>query len=137
MADGGQRPAGLVATVREMVAQALALAATRGQLAALELEDARARALRWAGYGVAAAVLLLAALLTLSLWVAAVFWDGPRGIALGLLVLVYGAGGAILLYRVHGEIAAAPPLLSLTRAELEKDRAALRARSSEADDGSD
>jgi uncharacterized membrane protein YqjE len=128
MADDAERPAGLIATLRDLVAQALTLAATRGQLAALELDEARSRALRWAAYGLAAAVLLLAALLTLSLWVAAVFWDGPRGLALGVLVLVYAAGGAMLLYRVRGEVAAAPPLLSLTRAELEKDRAALRAR---------
>jgi len=126
MADDAPRAPGLVATVRALVAQALALAVTRGQLAALELEEARALALRWAALGLVAAVLLLAALIAFTLWVAAVFWDGPRGLALGLLTLAYAAGGVVALLVVKGQIASAPPLLALTRAELAKDRAALR-----------
>lgn len=129
MADAA--PPGLIASVRALAADALALAVTRGQLAALELDEARARLLRWAALGLLAGVLLLAALTALTVWVAALTWDGPRGLALGLLTLVYAAGAAIAIVLVRGEVAGSPPLLELTRAELAKDRAALRPTSAE------
>lgn len=122
------RPVGLVGSVRAMVTHGVTLFATRGELAALELADARDRAMRWLGLGMVAAVLLLAALMTLSLWVAAIFWDGPRGWALGLLALAYAIAGFVAVSIVRREVAAAPPLLAQTRAELEKDRDALRGR---------
>jgi uncharacterized membrane protein YqjE len=122
--------------LRALLAQGLTLFATRGELAALELADARDRALRWLALALAAAVLLLAALMTLSLWIAALFWDGPRALALGLLVLGYVIAGAVVVSVVRREVAAAPVLLALTRAELEKDRDALRGRLHGTDDGS-
>jgi uncharacterized membrane protein YqjE len=86
--------------------------------------------------GLIAAVLLLAGLMTLSLWVAALFWDGPRALALGLLALVYAIAGVVAVGVVRREVTAAPALLAQTRAELEKDRDALRGRLHRADDGS-
>lgn len=129
------RPVGLIGSVRAMIAHGVTLFATRGELAALELADARDRAMRWLGLGMVAAVLLLAALMTLSLWVAAIFWDGPRGWALGLLALAYVIAGFVAVSVVRREVAAAPPLLAQTRAELEKDRDALRGRWHGHDDG--
>ncbi|MCU0768735.1 MAG: phage holin family protein [Burkholderiaceae bacterium] len=110
--------------------------ATRGELAALELQDARDRVIRWALLALVAAALLLAALLTFSLWVAAMFWDGPRGIALAVVVVVYGVAAFALMRTIRREAAVAPPLLAQTRAELAKDRAALRARPQPPADGS-
>ncbi len=128
MTAEADRPRGLVDSVRALLAHALALFLTRGELAALELAEARDRAVRWLVLGLVAAVLLLAALMTVSLWVAALFWDGPRVLALGLLALVYAAAGAVAVSVLRREVAAAPPILSGTRAELEKDRDALRGR---------
>ncbi len=121
-------------SLRIALAQGVAFLATRGELALLELADARQRVLRGLVLALVAAVLLLAALLTLSLWVAALFWDGPRELALGLLALGYLLGAVLLVVKVRRQMAAAPPLLSLTRAELEKDRQALRAHLGGADD---
>jgi uncharacterized membrane protein YqjE len=135
MSDG-EKSQGLISSVRALIAQTLALLLTRGELAALELQETRDRCVRWAALGLIAAVLLLAALVTLSLWVAAVFWDGPRGVALGLLAVSYGAVGVALGYLVRREVASSPPLLAQTRVELEKDREALRNRSREAGDDS-
>jgi uncharacterized membrane protein YqjE len=70
-------------------------------------------------------VLLLAALLTISLLVAAVFWDSYRWQAIAVLALFYGVAGTWLIARVRREVNAAPPLLSATLAELARDRAAL------------
>jgi uncharacterized membrane protein YqjE len=131
-----ERPSGLVGSLRALLAQGLTLFATRGELAVLELADARDRALRWLALMLAAAVLLLAALMTLSLWIAALFWDGPRALALGLLALGYVIAGVVAINVVRREVAAAPGLLAQTRAELEKDRAALRGRLHGTDDGS-
>ncbi|HQR55373.1 MAG TPA: phage holin family protein [Burkholderiaceae bacterium] len=128
MAAESDRPAGLVASLRSLLAHALSLLLTRGELAALELATARDRAVRWLVLGLISAVLLLAALLTASLWVAAIFWDGPRALALGLLAAAYAVAGVIAIIVIRSEIAAAPPILSETRAELEKDRDALRGR---------
>jgi uncharacterized membrane protein YqjE len=122
------RPRGLVGSVRALLAHALALLLTRSELAALELADARDRAVRWLALALVAAVLLLAALVTVSVWVAAIFWDGPRVLAVGLLAVGYAVAGAVAFSILRREVAAAPPILSETRAELEKDRDALRGR---------
>ena len=68
MTAEAERPGGLVRSLRVLLAHAMTVFATRGKLAALELADARDRALRWLVFALVAAVLLLAALMTLSLW---------------------------------------------------------------------
>jgi len=128
------RPAGFLGSLRVLFAQGFALLMTRGELAALELEDARHRAVRWFILGLIGAALLLAALVTVSLWIAALFWDGPRALALGLLALTYLAGGLVALAVVRREAARAPTLFEQTRAELLKDRAALAGWQRRSDD---
>jgi uncharacterized membrane protein YqjE len=128
MTAEANRPRGLVGSLRTLLANALTLFLTRGELAALELAEARDRAVRWLVLGLIAAVLLLAALMTVSLWVAALFWEGPRALALGLLAAAYAIAGFFAISVVRREIEAAPPILSETRAELEKDRDTLRGR---------
>jgi uncharacterized membrane protein YqjE len=134
MSDHTESPPGLIASMRAMFASAISLLATRGELAALELGETRDRALRWAALGVVAAVLLLAALMTLSFWVAAIFWDGPRALALGVLTVAYALAAFVTARVVRREIAAAPPLLAQTLAELQKDREVLRDRPESAND---
>jgi uncharacterized membrane protein YqjE len=128
MTAEANQPSGLVGSVRTLLAHALALLLTRGELAALELADARDRAVRWLVLALIAAVLLLAALMTVSVWVAAIFWDGPRVLAVGLLAVAYAVAGTVAVSILRREVAAAPPILSDTRAELEKDRDTLRGR---------
>lgn len=134
MSDETESPPGLIASIRAMISNAVSLLATRGELAALELGETRDRALRWAALGVVAAVLLLAALMTLSFWVAAIFWDGPRALALGVLTVAYALAAFVTARVVRREIAAAPPLLAQTLAELQKDREVLRDRPESAND---
>jgi uncharacterized membrane protein YqjE len=126
MDDGGPPP-GIVQSLRRLASTALALVVTRGELAAVELAEARERIAGWALAAVIGGVLLLAALLTVSLLVAAIFWDSYRWQAIGLLALAYGIAGTLLILRVKREVNAAPPLLSTTLAELARDRAALSA----------
>ena len=130
------RPEAWTASLRKIASLAASLIITRGELAALELADARDRYLRWFAIAIIAAVLLLAALLAFALWIAALFWDGPRGLALGLLTLLYAAIGVGAFVLIQREMAAAPPLFAQTFAELQKDRAALNARAAESNDES-
>lgn len=125
MTFDGERPASLLGSVRALLAHALTLLLTRGELAALELGEARERIVRWLVLSLVGAVLLLAALVTLSLWVAALVWDGPRVLALGLLACAYVIAGLIVVGMVRREAANAPTLFAQTRAELLKDRDAL------------
>lgn len=135
MTAESQSRAGTGASLRALLVQGVALLATRGELASIELADARDRALRWLVLGVAAAVLLLAALTSLSLWVAILFWEGPRVWAVGALALAYLIGGAALLAMIRRQMAAAPALLAQTRDELRKDRETLGASLSGGTDG--
>jgi uncharacterized membrane protein YqjE len=136
MSDSGESSPGLLGSLRAFFAHVIELLATRGQLAAIELEETRDRALRWAVLGVVSAVLILAALMTLSLWVAALFWDGPRALALGVLTAGYAVAGFMTVRVIRREIATAPPLLAQTRAELKKDRETLRGRQEDSGNGS-
>lgn len=122
---GGASPAGLV---REAVALGAAALVTRGELAALELTEARERAGRWLALALVAAVLLLAALVVGALFVVSVFWDTHRSAAVATVAVVYAAAGAALGAWLLARLRSAPPLLQATLAELKQDCAALRAR---------
>jgi uncharacterized membrane protein YqjE len=117
------RPAG---AVREAVALAIAAVVTRGELASLELAEARERAGRWLVIALVAAMLLLAALLVGSLWVVSLFWDTHRSAAAAVVALVYALAGGGLVAWLLGQLRAAPPVLQATLAELRQDCDALR-----------
>jgi uncharacterized membrane protein YqjE len=125
--DGGGEPRGILQSLRRLASTALALVITRGELAAVELAEARERIARWAVAALLGAVLMLAALVSVSLLVAAVFWESYRWQAIGALALAYAVAGTWLLLKVMREVRAAPPLLSATLAELARDREALAA----------
>jgi uncharacterized membrane protein YqjE len=114
--------------VREALALVAAALVTRGELAALELTEAREHAGRWLALALAAAMLLLAALLVGALFVVSVFWDTYRSEAIAAIALAYGAAGAALAAWLLARLRAAPPLLQGTLAELKQDCEALRGR---------
>lgn len=119
----GSRPAG---PVREAVALAAAALVTRGELASLELAEARERAGRWLVIALLAAMFLLAALLVGSLWVVSLFWDTHRSAAAAVVALAYALAGGGLFVWLAARLRAAPPLLQATLAELKQDCDALR-----------
>jgi uncharacterized membrane protein YqjE len=112
--------------IRETVALLGAMLLTRGELAALELDDARRRAFRCGALALGAAILALGALVTVSLLTAALFWDTYRWQALLVLLAVYAGAAIALVARLRTEWHAAPPLLETTLAELKRDGDALR-----------
>lgn len=129
MSTLSQEPGGApsaVGLVREVVALGAAALATRGELAALELTEARERAARWLVVALVAAVLLLAALVVGSLWIVSVFWDTYRSEAIVAIALVYAVTGGGLMAWLVARVRSTPPLLQATLAELKQDCDALR-----------
>lgn len=123
---GAPSPVGLV---REVVALGVAALATRGELAALELTEARERAARWVVVALVAAVLLLAALVVGSLWIVSIFWDTYRSEAIAATALVYAVAGGSLMAWLLARVRSTPPLLQATIMELKQDCDALRGES--------
>lgn len=120
---GGTSPVGWV---REAVALGAAAFVTRGELAALELTEARERAARWLMLALLAAMLVLAALLVGSLLVVSLYWDTHRSTALAVVTLVYALAGGGLFAWLVARLRSAPPFLQATLDELKRDCDALR-----------
>jgi uncharacterized membrane protein YqjE len=112
--------------VREAVALGAAALVTRGELAAVELAEARERAGHWLLLAIVGGVLLLAALLVAALWPVALFWESHRSAAIVGVAVVYALAGGGLLWWLAGRLRAAPPLLQATLSELKQDCEALR-----------
>ena len=126
--ESGSRPQP-AGRLRESAALAAAALVTRGELAALELAEARERAGRWLLTALVAASLVLAALLVGSLWIVSLFWDTHRSAAAGVVALAYALGGGGLVLWLRARLYAAPPFLQATFAELKQDCDALRGTS--------
>jgi len=117
---------GFFAPLRALAGAALALGATRLELALTEIEEQRlhlATALLWATLSL---FLLGVGTVFAGLLVVLLLWNGPRELALGLLALgfVCAGGLAALVWRHHRR--ARSPLLGATRDELRQDVAALQ-----------
>lgn len=115
-----------ISFARDLAALAAATLTTRGELAALELTDARRHLRRWLAFIVIAAMLGLAALLTGAVLVAIVYWDTYRWQAILVLMALYALGGAVFAAAAAAESRAAPPLFEQTLRELKRDCDALR-----------
>ena len=130
MADGtppGPRR-GLRAAAAQLAAALLGFGRTRLELAAVEVEDARARAVDSLILTLIAVICFAFAVLAASMLVVVVFWDTHRIAALCGMTIVYGLLGLVALWRhaVHRKDSAPP--FAATLAELERDRAWLATR---------
>ena len=101
---------------------------TRIELAAVEFEEARARATDNLVLMLVAAAAFGFALLAASMLVVVLFWDSHRVAALIVMTLVYLVIGVFALWRVSEHKKSDPPAFAATLAELERDRAYLASR---------
>jgi uncharacterized membrane protein YqjE len=111
---------------RRVLATLLDVVRSRCELAAIDLEEER---LRLADLWLAAACTLFAAFVTvvlLAAWIVLMCPPADRPLALGLLVLAFGAAGAAFARRWHKLGSAKPLLLAATVDELRKDADQLR-----------
>jgi uncharacterized membrane protein YqjE len=116
----------ITAAVRRIGADLLDLARTRLELAGIELQENGRVLLGYLAWGVAAAVLALFALWLVVVFVLVLFWDTHRLAAVGAMALLFILGTVVAAMKLHAGLAARPPLLPATLAELRKDAAALK-----------
>jgi len=116
----------IAAAVRRIGADVLDLARTRLELAAIELQEGAHRLLGYLAWAVAAAVLGLFALGLVVLFVLVLFWDTHRLAAVGGMAVLFILGTLFAVGKLRAGLAARPPMLPATLAELRKDAAALK-----------
>ncbi|MGI4846281.1 MAG: phage holin family protein [Janthinobacterium lividum] len=116
----------ITAAVRRIGANVLDLARTRLELAAIELQEGAQRLFGYLAWAVAAAVLGLFALGLVILFVLVLFWDTHRLAAVGGMAVLFIVGTLFAAMKLRAGLAARPPMLPATLAELRKDAAALR-----------
>ncbi|WP_027866978.1 phage holin family protein [Massilia alkalitolerans] len=116
----------ITAAVRRIGADVLDLARTRLELAAIELQEGAQRLFGYLAWAVAAAVLGLFALGLVILFVLVLFWDTHRLAAVGGMAVLFILGTLFAVMRLRAGLAARPPMLPATLAELRKDAAALK-----------
>ena len=107
---------------------------TRLELAAVEFDEARARATDNLVLVLVAAAAFGFALLAASMLVVVLFWDSNRIAALVAMTFVYLLIGLFALWRVSEHKKADRPAFAATLAELERDRAFVASRFGDAGD---
>jgi uncharacterized membrane protein YqjE len=109
------------AAVGRIGATVLAMARTRLELATVELQEETQRLFGYLALGLTAAFLAAGALVLTVLFVLVVFWDTHRLLAVGGMAILFALGSAIVAMKLRSSLAARPPLLGATLAELRKD----------------
>jgi uncharacterized membrane protein YqjE len=120
--------AGLFESLRQLLNTALELAQVRLELLVADLQLEKMRLVEVALRALLGLLLLGLGLLLLIGFLLMLLWDGYRLPALGALTLLCLGGGALLLQAAKRRLREGDELLAATRAEFERDRAALRPR---------
>jgi uncharacterized membrane protein YqjE len=116
---------GLFDSLRRLLHTALALAQVRLELLATDLEVEKLRLLEVALRALLGLMLLGLGLVLLMAFLLMLLWDGYRLPALGVLTLLCAGGGLWLLQAAKRRLAQGEPMFAATRAEFERDQAAL------------
>jgi uncharacterized membrane protein YqjE len=118
--------AGLLDSLRGLLRTSAEIAGVRLELLATDLEVEKLR------FGAAALRALLGLMLVglglvlLAGFVLLLLWDGYRLAATGVLALLFLSAGGLLLQAAKRRLSEGEPVLAATRAEIERDAAALR-----------
>lgn len=120
--------AGLFESLRQLLSTALELAQVRLELLVADLQLEKLRLVDVALRALLGLLLLGLGLLLLIGFLLMLLWDGYRLPALGVLTLLCLGGGLLLLQAARRRLRDGDELFAATRAEFERDRAALRPR---------
>jgi len=118
--------AGLLASLRGLLATTLALVQNRFELLATELEEEKLHLLGILAYGAAAVLLLCIGMVFLALFITLVFWDSHRLLVVGGCTLAFLLGGGCALLLAQRQLRSGTRLFAASLAELQQDRQALR-----------
>ena len=119
---------GLRTAVAQLAETLLGLGRTRLELAAVEFEEARARAAERLVLSLVAGLCFALAVLVASMLVVVLFWDTHRIAALCAVTIVYALLGLVALWRLAVQKRSETPAFAATLAELERDREWLASR---------
>jgi len=120
--------AGLFESLRQLLSTALELAQVRLELLVTDLQLEKLRLVDVALRALLGLLLLGLGLVLLIGFLLMLLWDGYRLPVLGVLTLLCIGGGLLLLQAAKRRLREGDELLAATRAEFERDRAALRPR---------
>lgn len=115
--------------LRRLAGSALALLHTRLELVGIELTEEKERLMGVLFLGVAAMMLAMMALISLTVLVAIAFWDTYRWQSLAGITVLYALAGVICALKARAGLRGAPAVFEATLAELEKDRELFRGKS--------
>jgi len=125
MTEETGRAESLLESLRNLARTFLAIVQTRLEIFASEIDEQRALLARIAVLSGIAAFCLGLAVILLVLFVAVMFWDTNRLLAIGGMAGVFAAGGIVACLMLRSAITRRPKLLAATLAELRKDRTKL------------
>jgi uncharacterized membrane protein YqjE len=111
----------LLDTAGRFGATLLAMARTRLELAAVEVQEEARSLLGYLAWTLLAAFLGAGAFMLVALFVVVLFWDSHRLLAVGGMAGLFALASLAILLKVRTGFAARGPMLSATRAELGKD----------------
>jgi uncharacterized membrane protein YqjE len=123
MAESSSR-SGLFASLRRLAATALALAQTRLELLAVEVQEEKIRLASLLAYGAAGVILLTFGVVFLAVFLTVLLWDSNRLLVLGGGSAFLLGGGFICLLIARHHARTPSGLFAGSLAELAKDRAA-------------
>lgn len=118
--------AGLFESLRRLLRTSVELAGVRLELLVSDLELEKLRFVEAALRALVGLLLIGLGLVLVVGFVLLLFWDTHRMVALGVLALVCLGGGFALLYAAKLRLQQGEGMLAATRAELQRDQAALR-----------
>jgi uncharacterized membrane protein YqjE len=115
--------------LRRLVGSAIGLLQTRLELVGIELAEEKERLLGVLFFGLAAMMLAMMALVSLTVLVAIAFWDSYRWQSLAAITALYALAAAGCALKARADVREAPTMFEATLNELEKDRELFRAKS--------
>ena len=124
--------AGLFDSLRQLAGTALELVQLRLELLVSDLEIEKLRLVEVALRALIGLMLVALGLVLLIGFVLLLLWDSYRLPALAVLTLLCLIGGLVMLQAAKRRLLQGEQMFAATRAELERDQAALRAPGSEA-----
>ena len=125
MAEESGHATGLLESLRNLGKTLLAVLQTRLEIFASEIDEQGALLARIAVLAAVAALCLGLAVILVVLFVAVLFWDTNRLLAIGAMAAIFAAAGMIAGLMLRSAIARRPKLLAATLAELRKDKSKL------------
>ena len=117
--------AGLMGSVKRLLATLTSIVSTRLELLANELQEERLRLTQMFLFSLIALFCFGMGLLLLTIFVVVLFWDDHRLAVLGILTVVFFASGSLVVVLLRRKSQEKSKLFSASLAELAKDRAQL------------